>query len=132
MNLAKGAEQLVKDRKRWLQEAIDAQELLKELPEKLLTLETYSGVDKSYDGTYSLSFADLSATKILEPLGVVFFHKMFSGGDWYAKGRLDLESGKKVWVTCHKAEKPADCEVKEVKRTITEFVAICERTGKEI
>lgn len=133
--LLKTSQALIDNRTRWLKEAITAQVLADFLPEKVQNLKILN-LDLSSDGKeLQVSVYGQDAYETLKGLGAEGFQPHYNsfGKTWYlTDGVMDLSGGYMATFTVHQTEKPPRCHTETRERTVTEEVAICEDTNKEL
>ena len=129
------AQDSVKDRRKCLEQAEKALELVGVLPQELQDLE--GGADTNYDGTLSIylyrySNKDVDLLKVCKMAGVQgLVTKMSSPENWYAEGEMQIGEVK-VEVRVSGLEKPPSCIIESYQETVTKYKAICTETGKVI
>lgn len=123
-------------RQKLLTEAVTIKYLAGFLPEKIQNLPI-TGIDLSYDGkelTLTLDGGEATANALKECGAEGFTPKYSSwGGYWYLdNGIMDLNKDHEAVFTVRNTDKPPKCHIVKKRRTITEEVAVCEESGKEL
>lgn len=123
-------------RQKLLTEAITIKYLTGFLPNKIQNLPI-TGVDLSYDNKELVLTLDggEATANILRECGVEGFTPKYSGWGqfWYLdNGVMDLDKDHEAVFSVRNTEKPPKCHIVKKRRRITEEVAVCEETGKEL
>lgn len=137
--LKEKTQQVIKNRRTSLKEAIKALELVDLLPPELQALD--GEADTGYYGYvlylnfYKHAYAnkDIDTLKIARMVGVTGLSpKMSSPDSWTATGELIIDGDKKVKVNLYGLPKPPTCTIEAYEETVTKYKAICTETGEEI
>jgi len=135
MGLKKSTESVVKTRRVWLKQAIEARNSVDEFPKELQELE--GEVDSIDEETLKVTFSkwnnkEKDLLRICKTAGVQELNpKMGSNKHWYAQGVSILPSGRKLTVYLSGLEQPPTCVVEEYTELVTRYKAICTQTGVE-
>lgn len=134
--LQKTTQSRIDIRFKWLTEAIKAQFLAGFLPEKIQNLKIDT-MDLSHDEKELLItvYGGEEAHQVLKECGTIGFKPNYSafGKFWYlTDGVMDLSSGHTAVFTVYHTDKPPKCHIEKRTKTVTEEVAVCEETGKEL
>jgi len=129
MSILTEAQQGVKNRQEWLEEAQKALSIIMDLPAEIQQLKGTS--DANSDGTVLLSlWGGEETARIVKKFGVKGLIKDFSkySGTWnYINGTIDYGTFK-IKVSVDGADEPEDCRVEPYTETVTRYRSICEET----
>jgi hypothetical protein len=135
MSLKENAQDTVRTRLVWLEQANRAMALVDDLPSELQALD--GNADSNSDGDLSLSFyqynnKDLDLLRVCKMAGVQGLSpKMYTPDNWTANGTMQI--GKTaVYVHINGLPKPPTCVIEPYTETVTKYRAICTETGEEI
>jgi len=124
VNIKESTKEQILDRKRWLEQAIAAGNLVNKLPEELL--ECNGHLDQNHGGSFSLTLYGQDALKKAKMAGVQgLTAKMTSEGHWYSIGGEIRIEGTTVKVEVYQIDQPLGCTIEEYTETTTRFRAIC-------
>ena len=123
MSLRESADETIKTRMSWLEDAQKARELIELLPEELLVLE--GSADCNSDGELKVTFhlyrnTNVDLLRVCKIAGVQgLVTKM-------------LLPGVNITISIYGLQNPPRCTIEPYTKTITMYRAICEETGEEI
>ena len=135
MSLRESADETIKTRMSWLEDAQKARELIELLPEELLVLE--GSADCNSDGELKVTFhlyrnTNVDLLRVCKIAGVQgLVTKMLSPNDWYAHGNMTIE-GVNITISIYGLPNPPRCIIEPYSKTVIKYRAICEETGEEI
>lgn len=137
--LKERTQQAIERRRKSLEQAITALELVDLLPPELQNLD--GEADTGYYGyalhidywKHAYSNKDVDTLQVAKIAGVMGLSPVMQSPDnWCAKGELIINGDKKVVVNLYGLPRPPTCRIEEYTETVTKYKAICAETGEEI
>ena len=127
-------ENTIRTRREWLAQAIKAQQLCDLLPDEIKGMH-FIGADYTHD-TLSLTIRNTNGTvPTLKRLGIQGLKPQVSSlskDNFHTEGKGKLPNGTFLSIWVSNIDKPDDCTVQAKRRMKTEYILVCEGTGKEI
>ena len=128
-------EDTIATRRRWLEEAIKAQELCDLLPDEIKALNIIS-VDFNDPNQLSITISNSNGTiRILKMLGIQGLKPLvstWSKKSFYSQGEGKLPNGATLSIHVGNIEQPKGCHIVEKRKWKMEYELVCEGTGKKI
>jgi len=128
-NLRESADSVIKERKKWLEEATQAKKLLEQLPEEIIQLPGEVDCYMYPDGEILLkvNVRGKNSHKVLKYNGIQGLRLTALSKDYFQMmdGKGVLPDGTKVDFTASNVDLPPNCKLEPYEELVTRFKVIC-------